>query len=71
MRVTSRISTSLKAIFAGATALLSGLGTALVDAHTFSAISDASWITIASLTLVAFGAVYGVTNATSSPTTKS
>lgn len=57
------LSTSLKAIFAAGAALLAGLSTALVGAETFSAISDAQWITIASLTLAAFGAVYGVTNA--------
>lgn len=60
--ISSGVSSSLKAIFGAATAFLTGLGTALVDAHTFSNISDASWITVASLTLVAFGAVYGVTN---------
>lgn len=58
------VSKSLKAVFAAATTLLGGLGTALVGAQTFSAISDAQWITIASLTVAAFGAVYGVTNAT-------
>ena len=56
------VNQSLKAIFAAAAACLTGIGTALVEAHTFGAISDASWITVASLTLAAFGAVYGVTN---------
>lgn len=65
MKLTAFFGQALKAIFGGATALLAGLGTALVDAHTFSNISDASWITIASLTLVSFGAVYGVTNSSS------
>jgi hypothetical protein len=59
----ARINTFLKAIYAGAAACLAALGTALVQAHTFSAVTDAAWITIASATLLSFGAVYGVTNA--------
>ena len=62
-KISAGASKALKAIYAGAAALLAGLSTALVGAQTFSAISDAQWITIASLTLAAFGAVYGVTNA--------
>jgi hypothetical protein len=58
----ARINTFLKAIYAGAAACLAALGTALVQAHTFAAVSDAAWVTIASATVLAFGAVYGVTN---------
>lgn len=58
---------ALKAIYAGAGALLAGLGTALVGDHTFSSVSDGQWVTIAALTLAAFGAVYGVTNSSSAP----
>lgn len=56
------VAQALKAIYAAVGAALAGVGVALVQAHTFTAISDASWITIASLTLTAGGAVYGVTN---------
>jgi hypothetical protein len=56
------VGTMLKAIFGAATAALGSLGAALVQAHTFSAIDDATWITIATATVLAFGAVYGVTN---------
>jgi hypothetical protein len=58
------LNTCLKAIYAAVTAALAGIGAALVQAHTFGAIDDATWITIASLTLAAGGAVYGVTNST-------
>jgi hypothetical protein len=58
----ARVNMFLKAVYAGAAACLAALGTALVQAHTFSAVSDAAWITIASATLLSFGAVYGVTN---------
>lgn len=65
--ISSALSKALKAIYAGAGALLTGLGTALVGADKFSNVTDAQWIVIASLTLTAFGAVYGVTNASSTP----
>lgn len=61
-----KVNTALKAIYAAFAALLTGLGTALVQSQTFGNISDATWITIASLTLAAGGAVYGVTNTASS-----
>ena len=61
-----RITTCLKAIYAALFAGLTGVGTALVEAHTFAAVSDASWITVAALTLSAGGAVYGVTNSPAS-----
>lgn len=64
-KISAGTSTALKAIYAAAAAALAGLSTALVGAQTFSGISDAQWITIGSLTLAAFGAVYGVTNAPS------
>jgi hypothetical protein len=57
-----KLNTMLKAIYAAAGAALTGIGTALTEARTFNAISDASWITIAALTLASAGAVYGVTN---------
>lgn len=53
---------AFKAVYAGVGATLTGLGVALVDAHTFQNVSDASWITIAALALASAGAVYGVTN---------
>lgn len=56
------VNTMLKAIYGAVAALLAGLGSALVQSGSFGHISDASWITIASLTVAAFGAVYGVTN---------
>lgn len=65
--ISSALSKALKAVYAGVGALLAGLGTALVGAQTFNGISDAQWITIASLALASFGAVYGVTNATNTP----
>ena len=64
----SQLGTFLKAIYGGLAALLTGLGTALVQSGSFGAISDASWITIASLALASFGAVYGVTNTKPTPT---
>jgi hypothetical protein len=62
-----KLNTMLKAIYAGVGAALTGIGTALTEAHTFNAISDASWIAIAALTLGTAGAVYGVTNAPPKP----
>ena len=58
----SRLGNMLKAIYGAVVTALTGIGTALVQAHTFAAIDDATWITIATATVVAFGAVYGVTN---------
>ncbi len=57
------IGTMLKAIYAAGGTFLTGIGTALVEAHTFGNITDSAWITIAALTLASAGAVYGVTNA--------
>lgn len=62
MKIGASIGKALKAIYAGLGATLTGLGVALVDAHTFQNVSDASWITIAGLAVASFGAVYGVTN---------
>lgn len=56
----------LKAIYAAGMALLTGLGSALVQSQSFGNVSDATWISIAVLTVTAFGAVYGVTNQLSS-----
>lgn len=58
----AKVGTFLKAIYAGVAALLSGVASALVGAQTFGNVSDAQWVTIAVLTVGAFGAVYGVTN---------
>lgn len=58
----SSVNTILKAVYAGVTAALGAIGTALVQAHTFGNIDDATWITVAIVTVTAFGAVYGVTN---------
>ncbi len=57
----------LKAIYAAVGTLLAGVGTALVQAHTFQNVTDAAWIAIASLTLASAGAVYGVTNTPPKP----
>lgn len=62
----SKVGGALKAIYAAAGAALAGVSAALVGAHTFSAISQGTWVTIAALTLAAGGAVYGVSN-TSKP----
>jgi hypothetical protein len=55
---------SLKAIYAGVAAGLGALGALLVgptaSIHSFT---DAQWVTVAGAIVVAFGAVYGVTNA--------
>lgn len=53
---------ALKAIYAAAGAALAGVSAALVGAHTFGAISPGQWVIVASLSLAAGGAVYGVTN---------
>lgn len=63
--ISAGVGKSLKAIYAGLGATLTGLGVALVDAHTFQNVSDASWITIAALALASAGAVFGVTNSSS------
>ena len=60
--LSNRVGQALKAVYAAAAALLAGLSTALVGAHSFQNISDAQWITIAALAVGACGAVYGVTN---------
>lgn len=56
------VGTALKAIYAGFGAALAGLSSALLDAHTVSAITDAQWIAIGGFAFASFGAVYGVTN---------
>ncbi len=68
-RIGFKLGTMLKAIYAGAGAALTGTGTALVEAHTFTNVSDGSWVTIAALTLGSIGAVYGVTNTNAAPDT--
>lgn len=65
--ITTRVGMALKAIYAGVTATLAGVGVALVGAHTFGAVTDGQWITIAGFGLGAFGAVYGVTNGSGVP----
>lgn len=59
----TKLGQALKAIYATVGAALTGVGTALVGAHTFGQISDGTWITVAALALGAGAAVYGVTNA--------
>lgn len=72
-KISAGVGKALKAVYAGVTATLAGVGVALVGAHTLGAVSDAQWITIAGFGLGAFGAVYGVSNtggaATSTTTT--
>ena len=53
---------ALKAVFAALTAVLTGLGTVLVGNASITDVTASQWITIASGALIAFGAVYGVTN---------
>lgn len=48
-----------KAFFAGATAFLGALGTALTD----GTVTGLEWVAIAGATVVAAGAVWGVRNA--------
>ena len=55
---------ALKAFYAAAVTALTGLATVLVDGQTISDVSTAQWATLAGATLVAFGAVFGVTNST-------
>jgi len=50
----------LKAAYAGALTLLSGLSTVLVGSTTFTQISDGQWVTLLSWTLAAIGSVFGL-----------
>lgn len=56
------VSSALKAFYAAAAAALAGLGTVLVGNASFSDVTAGQWVTIAASALLAFGAVYGVTN---------
>lgn len=60
------VGTALKAVFGGVTATLGSLVTVLVGDATFSDITAGQWVSIALSGVLAFGAVYGVTNATKS-----
>ena len=53
----------LKAIYGGVAARLTALGTALTD----GSITALEWVGIATAAVVAFGAVYGVTNTPKQP----
>lgn len=53
----------LKAIYGAVTAALSVLGTALTDGH----VTTLEWVGVVSAAVLAFGAVYGVTNTTPPP----
>ena len=53
----------LKAIYGGVAAGLGALGTALIDGH----VTSLEGVSIASAVLLAFGAVYGVTNIPKAP----
>jgi hypothetical protein len=57
----------LKAFYAAVVAALSGLGTVLVGNASISDVSTAQWVTIALATVIAFGGVWGVTNAPKTP----
>lgn len=51
-----------KAVFAGVLAFLGSIATVLVGDAGFSDVTDGQWVTAAVAALVAFGAVFGVTN---------
>lgn len=61
------VAQTLKALYAAAVTVLTGLGTVLVGNASISDVSTSQWVTIATGALVAFGAVYGVTNAKPAP----
>ena len=54
-----------KAVLAALIAFLGSLATALVDGNSLSQVSDGQWVTAALAGLLALGAVYGVSNASS------
>lgn len=54
---------ALKAVYASAVASLSGLVTVLVGNTGIGELTDGQWVTIALAAVVAFGGVYGITNA--------
>jgi len=56
------LGTMLKALFAGAFALGTGLATVLVDNASLGDLTDGQWITVCVGALGAFGAVWGVSN---------
>jgi hypothetical protein len=56
------VNTALKAFYGSAVAFLSGLGTVLVGNESIGDVTTAQWVTIATATIVAWGAIYGVTN---------
>ena len=57
------VSQALKAFYAATVTFLTGLGTVLVGTATLGDVTTSQWVAIASGALIAFGAVYGVTNA--------
>lgn len=56
------IAMTLRAIFAAAAALGTGLSAVLVNDASLGDLTDGQWVTIAVGALVAFGGVYGLTN---------
>lgn len=53
---------TLRAIFAAAAALGTGLAAVLVDNASIGDLTDGQWVTIALGALVAFGGVFGISN---------
>lgn len=53
---------ALKAFYGAAVAGLGSLGTVLVGDTSIGQVTSGQWVAIALSTLIAFGAVYGVTN---------
>lgn len=58
---------ALKAIYAAVITFLGALGVVLVPGVPVSGVTSGQWIGIVSAALIAFGGVYGVTNAEASP----
>lgn len=62
------VNTALKAFYGSAVAFLGGLGAVLVGNESISDVTTAQWVTISLATVVAWGAIFGVTNgATNTP----
>ena len=58
------VGTALKAIYGGVSASLAALGSILIGDTPISAVTAGQWVWVASAGLLAFGAIYGVTNST-------
>jgi hypothetical protein len=57
----------LKAVYAAVVAGLGSLAAVLVNGEKISAVSASQWVTVVIATVIAGGAVYGVTNAPATP----